>query len=87
MRLIDADALIDKWEHDIGIFFARDIVTSIDNAPTIDAVPVRHGEWERFDKTKVRCSVCGAIFGNCVVGLFNYCSECGAQMDGERRDG
>lgn len=29
----------------------------------------KRGEWEPFDKTKVRCTSCGAIFGNAVVDL------------------
>ena len=88
MRLIDADALIDKWEHDIGIFLARDIVISIEDAPTIDAVPVRHGEWKEWDDgdNTWSCSVCGNPFvlidGTPSDNEMNYCPNCGARMDG-----
>ena len=92
MRLIDADALKDKWEHDIGIFFARNIVTSIDNAPTIDAVPVRHGEWKPFDLTYGRsiysCSVCeqATEVPMCMEKpMYAYCPNCGARMDGKEQ--
>lgn len=38
----------------------------------------KRGEWEPFDKTKVRCTSCGAIFGNAVVDLYKYCPMCGS---------
>ena len=45
MRLIDADALIqDLKDHKIP--FNADINDAIIVAPTIDAVPVKHGHWE-----------------------------------------
>ena len=57
----------------------------IDNAPTIDAVPVRHGHWikefENEDGRNLRCSECRMVF---YVGKGrdgNYCPECGARMD------
>ena len=56
-------------------------------APTVDAVEVVHGRWKhQYEKGmsyKV-CSICG-----CRNGLdlkFNYCPNCGAKMDGERKD-
>ena len=57
----------------------------IDEEPTVDAVPVRHGKWidrngaivapfwERYE-----CSECGARSDNS-----NYCPNCGARMDEE----
>ena len=44
MRLVDADALI-KDLKDRKIPFNADINDVIITAPTIDAEPVRHGEW------------------------------------------
>ena len=38
----------------------------------------KRGKWEPFDKTKVRCTSCGAIFGNAVVDLYQYCPMCGS---------
>ena len=43
-----------------------------------DAKPVRHGHWEEFV-----CSVCGEIGWD---NEDNYCPNCGAKMDGERKD-
>lgn len=100
MRLIDADgsytlnasdntdyslcfgggiiSAIDKHGHVVCEFFA-------DDAPTIDAEPVRHGhwinaghdEWSHYRK----CSVCGKLIVN--MSKTNYCPDCGAKMDGK----
>lgn len=68
MRLIDADALYDVIKQheyllstrlnstDYGMF-SDGIKQAIDEAPTIEAEPVRHGHWT--DKHK--CSVCGGV--------------------------
>ena len=77
-RLIDADALIyDEINEGVLAVFEYDI----DNAPTVDAVPARHGKWitkstggEYFDC----CSECGHIEWD---GPSKYCPKCGARMD------
>ena len=60
------------------------------DAPAVDAEPVRHGHWrvqkiQGHRKGTVRrlCSACGANNGN---RKSNFCPNCGAKMDGERRD-
>lgn len=89
MRLIDGDAL-DMYEC-LKSYYGdawRDAQEVIDNAPTVDAVPVKHGKWiykgikGRFPACE--CSVCGnvenadwAVLGDNV----NYCPNCGAKMD------
>ena len=56
--------------------------------PAADVVEVRHGAYV-YDDNKfpiVKCSVCG-IKRNCETEHgWNYCSYCGARMDGERKD-
>lgn len=53
-----------------------------------DIQPVRHGRWiydERTTNTllKLTCSKCGWwTINQPVDGLYNYCPECGAKMDG-----
>ena len=60
-------------------------------APAADVVEVRHGEWEQQlepYEDEIICSVCGANFNvidNCTE-KFDYCPNCGAKMDGERKD-
>ena len=98
MRLIDADALgigkanrdcfddpkyADGWNSAIEI---------INNAPTIEAAPVRHGRWVMtlytttskrgrvISNKKLACSECGYSNGR---KQNNYCPDCGAKMDGD----
>jgi ribosomal protein S27AE len=93
VRLIDGDALRDKsfmtGEHPTVNNPYRDLdevvsVDDIDNAPTIDVAPVKHGHWIQVDKNKCECSNCGIIVLIAVYphGDKNYCPNCGARMDG-----
>lgn len=81
MRLIDADKLL------IALPSPEMRVTKqlIEEAPTVDAEPVKHGMW----KAGVTCSKCEFIrqetrSGNPMVG--RYCPNCGARMDGNTND-
>ena len=60
----------------------------INSLPTIDATPVKHGEWIdvmteewcTFDECK--CSVCGVVeYFNKGWKKFSYCPSCGAKME------
>ena len=47
MRLIDANALVDKfWREECRTQTRRDFVAMVNYAPTVDAVEVVHGRWE-----------------------------------------
>ena len=106
MRLIDADALRDKLQAEIdkvnppfdgvlgsircGVRLARNMV---EDEPTVDAEPVRHGHWVKSeDADDGYCSVC-----ECDMPMYRedwewkysetpYCPNCGAKMD-EVEDG
>jgi hypothetical protein len=88
VRLIDANAL----RKDIHTSYSDDlgILEHIDNAPTIDEQPVKHGTWERTDMF-VKCSECGvellddAFFGIHVFndGYMPFCPNCGSYNGGE----
>ena len=85
MRLIDADVITDHEIIDyLGISYASclpDVRDLLDEQPTIEAVPVVHGEWEsdRFGLDRSVCSICGAVYeGN----GGNFCANCGAKMKG-----
>ncbi len=111
-RLIDADALKTALYYDVskgtyGEFTDgsevsltdREILKLIDEQPTIDAEPVKHGKWKQlagvqecFDiagiKTwaiKYMCESCG--FQTFAIeghfAQYNYCPQCGADMRGE----
>lgn len=67
-------------------------IKRLDNAPTIDAVPVVHGRWVETGKVFVhsmydlftKCSKCS--FGhvrNEYQEPYRYCPNCGAKMDAE----
>lgn len=80
MRLIDADEL------KTILSIRRTIETiqhAVDNAPTIDVAPVRHGRWVttyRYGFPLWECSECGTLTG---TANFPYCYDCGAKMDEE----
>lgn len=75
MRLIDADELCaDRVSNDPVVIAAK-------CAPTIDAEPVRHGEWLFVEYSKPDawyCSECSVI----VAKQSFYCPHCGAKMYG-----
>ena len=66
---------------------AKEFRFALDHAPTIDAVPVAHGRWQRFvvDRRHQiegdKCSVCGFKYGGLGIESFRYCPNCGAKMD------
>ena len=93
VRLIDADALLKSfdvawmWEYDetgCGVRKKAVPTKTIDEAPTIDAEPARHGRWiwvrDKYNyPIGMKCSECGRRVKN--FGE-NYCPKCGAKMDG-----
>ena len=101
-RLIDANAEIRKMRDALAknkrnmrhlVYWVFDTVISVlEKAPTVDAVEVVHGRWLTTYKVDTWmgtseidgyvCSECGR--GSKVKG--NYCPNCGAKMDGERKD-
>ena len=81
MRLIDADALCE------GRVGNDPVVIAAKCAPTIDAVPVRHGRWGEdeiigyngYHAVYARpCMLCGSYTREHKPP---YCSNCGAKMD------
>ena len=84
-RLIDADALkltgccVTNNDGSTTVKAAV-MEEDIDNAPTIDAEPVRHGKWVVTTEGIVKCSECKRKF---ILLKENYCPNCGARMDEE----
>ena len=59
----------------------KDILAVLDEAPTIEAEPVRHGRWIHDINNLYGCSEC---FGRETMShkkLKPYCPNCGAKMD------
>lgn len=95
-RLIDADELMRDV---MGLTivspevmnYANAVAVAIADAPTVDAEPVRHGQWVRENSRKKSylrlCTACGKIAYFCGEGCsYKYCPNCGAKMDGGAED-
>lgn len=81
-RLIDANALIEEANAE-GAYGYVDAF-QIANAPTIDAVEVRHGYWipaMHIGDCCYRCSECQFLRDAYLLDIGNYCPNCGARMD------
>lgn len=99
-RYIDADKLtfsrvrIIHSDGTIGGWHAVVMSSVIKDAPAADVVEVRHGEWIEHDDdwcgAYYTCSACGCdwttIDGTPQENNMKYCPECGAKMDGERKE-
>ena len=88
MRLIEADALIEEALAE-GAYGYVD-VKQIADAPTVDAVPVRHGKIiETIENGRMKrvFSCCGTDFTEMTCWMTpNYCPECGAKIDKEKSE-
>ncbi|MDE5556970.1 MAG: hypothetical protein K2J32_04655 [Ruminococcus sp.] len=104
MRLIDADEFINTTKMGTMLatmcttnVAKKEILKAtfelikerIGNAPTIDAKPVKHGEWtpdKVNEPTKLfYCSECKGLIELSHYAYkcyYNYCPTCGAEMDG-----
>ena len=92
-KLIDADAFKKDNERllhcDFPYLSETTLEELIDEAPTIDAEPVRHGKWIKADSQQYfrkhypafTCSECGQRKDS--QKKWNYCPNCGARMDKE----
>ncbi len=104
-RLIDADELNEifnavttdllrkpELSKDVEHMVRAFIMTAemISDAPTIDAMPVKHGKWitEEKDciygkKIRLKCSECGDTFdvSETAYPYERFCRYCGARMD------
>lgn len=84
MRLIDADALMEKYNlkdatkygnrdaeqqnHSYSTMMLYEVADMIEDAPEIEAVPVVHGEWTK-------------IYGSCMYVFSFRCSECNCLIE------
>ena len=97
VRLIDANTVYEmghRTPFHIGIADLCDLKELLEDVPTVDAVEVVHGRWEKHEPDKAgnrkpKCSVCGEYhfawwsdYTHC-----NYCPNCGAKMDGGADNG
>ena len=71
------------------------VLEYVENLPSADVAPVRHGRWvdkqliKSFKHTNipvVECSACGIDFCDIINNhyfMYKYCPNCGAKMEGE----
>lgn len=97
MRIIDADALLDRlemlrWNYSLKAGYRdamTDAIGEVSNALTIDAVPVvRHGRWI---PNSIGDGICSDYWHTCSTCGYEhpdeygqptpYCPGCGAKMD------
>lgn len=78
-----------KFVYEIGDAPCRacnldDMKDAIENAPTVEAEPIRHGHWNKEENTLFRlcvykCSLCGGEVLS-EAYLFKYCPYCGCAI-------
>ena len=84
MRMIDADelkALYEGLEDDLHMS-VRVVKANIDDMPTIDAVPIKHGRWIDDGDSILHCTCCHRYIRRIIPVGYDYCPHCGARMDG-----
>lgn len=92
--VIDAVCDLPTWYGDAGclpfgdpqppmeaLLYPEDVVSAINNLPSADVAPVRHGRWINHGSFEV-CSFCGEEQYGHDSGRY-YCPNCGARMEGE----
>lgn len=112
MRPIDADELFEHISHlsvavtglrsgkcilsEYAKHYRESVLRTVDEAPTVDAVPVVHGRWlktqEPLSWTDVDCIECSNCHESWIIDedcgfsdladSWKYCTNCGAKMDG-----
>lgn len=94
MRLIDADALIEQFNEKCDMatvlvdektaerFYTFCILAdAVEDAPTIDTEPVRHGHWVLHTYEGFPLYYCSMCDNPRPHKRDNYCPKCGAKMD------
>lgn len=75
-------------EYSLGLHDGCEYDTKlIDEIPSADVAPVRHGRWVSVPHKLARvCSVCNRDepykFADIDADVYDYCPSCGAKMDG-----
>ncbi len=92
-RLIDAHDFWARLPRNAENITLADITEALGGTPTVDAEPVRHGQWVGLeydgyaDGNPVydlwECSLCNCEWDGEEDTLPHYCPDCGAKMDGE----
>lgn len=65
-------------------FLKEGVLDIIQKFPAADVAPVKHGEWKKRGNEK-KCSRCEFIYYS-NNDEWSFCPNCGAKMDGERKE-
>ena len=91
---IKREALVHRLKSPYLFNITQRIFDIISEIPADDVAPVVHGRFEPcFDENGnwrqgfAKCSNCGKEYYAQVINHFGYCPNCGAKMDGKRKDG
>lgn len=76
---------LQKWDSGCWIRYKM-FENVMDEQPTVDAEPVRHGHWIRNDNGTYSCSKCQSWIPNEQHYYARYCLHCGAKMDEEKEN-
>ena len=82
MRLIDADVaykVLAEYYHHRTETQHEALKEALSKVPTVNAEPMRYGQWLKNGGKNCECSVCHRE-GN-ISGQDNYCWYCGAKMN------
>ena len=95
--LISRSALIEKMndyishtdERNSEHYVCKRIKKIIEDAPTVEAKPVVHGEWLQEGNAvyhwRQNCSICGnPVYDK--IKPYNFCPNCGCDMRGGKND-
>ena len=98
--LISRESLLEEIKENRWGWFSKELMLRIlENQPTVEAVPVVHGEWiKTFKSMKLNlntgelepkyscdCSICKWHTGNQGT-RFNFCPNCGADMRNSKQN-
>ena len=85
-RLIEANALKGDFMFLRKMWSGNEIMAAIDEAPIVDAEPVVHGHWVKYNflgHEQWACSECQTLGSP----QWKRCPVCEAKMDGGNEDG
>jgi hypothetical protein len=82
MRLIDADAVEKYFYEHLDDLHMAAAMNAINEMPTVDAEPVKRGEWIYDESYTLYCSHCRnvAYYSEWGAEKFDFCPYCGADM-------
>lgn len=88
IRKADAVKECGEWYVEEGTEegFIGTVSQMLDMFSPADVVHVVHARWENYSPITIKCSRCGHVIHDWRYSECKYCPNCGARMDGERKE-